>query len=214
MATTAERIATPVPDKMKHLPKDKRGYPIPVTFLMDGDVPHFAINDEFQRQKVIQEDRCALCGKDLYRAKYFVGGPLSALHQDGRYIDPPMHRECATYALKVCPYLAAPSYSGLEDEAKIPKDPKGRLFIDPTMIKERPALFVMIAVPKFRAITGPLATGVMGVRYLEPVMPLMSIEYWLHGEQVPEKQALEMMEPAFATRPGKRRSHKPKSRVR
>ena len=33
------------------------------------------------------------------------------MHENGAFADPPGHRACVTYALQVCPYLAAPSYA-------------------------------------------------------------------------------------------------------
>ena len=100
-------VDVPIPERMQHLDRDGRGYVIPWTVFRDSKgKAHFTINDENRRQTVIGRDCCPICAAKLLRGRWFVGGPGSAFHERGAYIDPPMHRECVVYALKVCPYLA------------------------------------------------------------------------------------------------------------
>jgi hypothetical protein len=136
-----------IPARMAHLPRDHRGYPIPAMVLIDdGGRPHFQINDERKRQKCIEEDRCAICGTKLFRGRWFVGGPLSAFSERGSYIDPPLHQECAEFALAVCPYLAAPHY-GKEIGVKTLKGRSATgigIAIDPTTLPDRPPFFVAV----------------------------------------------------------------------
>jgi hypothetical protein len=104
--------SVPVPPQMAHLPRDPRGFPIFVMAYRDDDGrAHFTINEEPVRQRVIRRDLCSICGRGLLRGRWFVGGEKSAFHPRGAYIDPPMHSVCAHYALRVCPYLAAPTYA-------------------------------------------------------------------------------------------------------
>jgi hypothetical protein len=106
---TIDFRTVPIPALMKERQVDPRGYPIPWNVLVDSTgKAHFTINDESLRQMAIRDRLCPICGHRLWRGMWFVGGPGSALHEHGAYIDPPMHKPCAEYALKVCPYLAAP----------------------------------------------------------------------------------------------------------
>src|SRR6478672_2277487 len=101
-----------IPERMLHLKIDERGYAIPWGVVVDDNgTAHFAINDHVVRRRSITEDLCGLCGHKLFRGRWFVGGSKSAFHEHGAFIDPPMHSECAHYALQVCPYLAAPRYT-------------------------------------------------------------------------------------------------------
>jgi hypothetical protein len=101
----------PIPERMKHLGIDRRGYPIPWSVYRDPDGrPHFTIFNNVLRARGIRDDLCGICGTKLFRGRWFVGGPVSAFDPRGTYIDPPMHHECSSYALTVCPYLAAPNY--------------------------------------------------------------------------------------------------------
>src|SRR5262249_4255084 len=44
-----------------------------------------------------------MCGALMGRHLYFVGGPLCVEH--GWFNDPPMHQDCAEFALKACAHL-------------------------------------------------------------------------------------------------------------
>lgn len=176
-----------VPFLMSKLPKDKRGYPIPVTVLMDEEGnPHFTVSNDKVRQDVIQHDKCALCGNKLYRFKWFVGGPKSAFAKDGAYFDPPMHKECAVYALQVCPWLAAPAYSRRIEGATLqPQNlPRGlSVAVDPSQAPERPPLFVAVASTVILAnkdVTGAFM-------HVKPKPPLTGVEFWRNGKRLTEK---------------------------
>lgn len=173
--------SVPVPLRMRKLPLEARGYPIPKFAFIDSEgKPQFTINDEMKRQVHIRKDRCPICGETLLRFRWFVGGPASGLHPQGVYIDPPMHEECAHYALQACPYLAAPSYAGRIDGKLLPEqDAKLALFLnDPTMLDYRPDFFVA-AVSR-----GTIWQGEGMVKYVAPVRPLVKVEFWRKGRQV------------------------------
>lgn len=171
-----------IPALMKGLKRDHRGYPIPAGVLIDADgKAHFTINDEVKRQTAIKKGLCAICGHKLMKMRWFVGGPLSAFHAFGSYIDPPMHEQCAKYALRVCPYLAAPRYVRRIDDRMVSaaKIPGIQMVKDPTMIPERPELFVLIMTGNQQHIMN----GAM-VQYLKPERPYRKVEYWMCGEQL------------------------------
>lgn len=176
-------MTVPIPERMAHLKVDKRGYAIPYGVVIDDDgTPHFAINDHIIREQSIARDLCSICGHKLFRGRWFVGGSKSAFHEHGAYIDPPMHRECAHYALQVCPYLAAPKYAreiGFT-KAKAAGAALGRhaMFVDPTMIPGRPEAEVFVAL----MTTGQKHDRESG--YLIPRRPYLKVEFWLHGEQI------------------------------
>ena len=136
--------AVPIPARMAGLRRDARGYPVLYTVLVDlKGTPQFAINDERSRQHCIADDLCPICGQKLLRGRWFIGGPGSAFHPDGWFIDPPMHSECAHYALQVCPWLAAPKYAKRLEASRLKaEDSPGIVLIDPTMLPGRPPVFV------------------------------------------------------------------------
>ncbi len=180
----------PVPDLMKHLLRDKRGYPIPANVEVDPDgTPHFAINPVSVRERLLREDRCSICGGKLLRGRWMVGGPASAFHPNGAYQDPPVHHECGRYALQVCPYLAMPSYTKPVETKTLRQRtvPSISITFDPTLIKNRPDPFVMVMYvgqTYTRDRLGHIAT-------IKPKRPHRQYEFWSDGQQLGEQEGLE-----------------------
>lgn len=176
----------PIPDRMKHLKLTASGVAIPYGVVVDKTGrPHFSINDEHIRARSLTKELCSMCGKPLFRGRWLVGGTLSAFHEHGAFIDPPMHSECAHYALQVCPYLAAPRYAkevGVE-KAKSAAFNHELILVDPTMMPGRPAGDLFIAL---------MATKVDVFENLncKPRKPYSRVEFWRHGKQLSESEGI------------------------
>jgi hypothetical protein len=192
----------PIPRRMNALGRDSRGYPVPFNVKRDHHgQPHFAVTDELRQLAALRDRRCGICGTRIYRLFWFFGGPRSAFHPAGAYLDPAMHHECLAYAAQVCPYLVVPKYlsriaenrvdlAGLEDE----------ILIDPTVEDGRPALFVAVAAKRYQ-IHAPARPGLLPV--IRPERPYLAVEYWRHGKQLtreevwPELSATPELEPLW-----------------
>ena len=177
----------PLPERMQALEKDQRGLPIPFIVQRDAQTgrPYFTINNEAKVEACRKHDLCAICGHKLLRGRWFVGGPASAFHENGCYIDTPTHDDCCHHALRVCPYLAAPKYTGRLDDQLFDYEanPGVLALTNPTMIPERPRLFVaLMAVGQKIIKAGP------GRVYVKPLQPYRKIEYWRAGERVPDDE--------------------------
>lgn len=137
MLTLKERLDVPIPKGMRTLRRDSRGYPVPYIVLMDkSGTPQFTINDSRKVMDCVRKMLCSICGKRVPLNRvggniepyfWFVGGSRCFLHPHGAFLDPPLHLECAEYALQVCPFLAASRYMRRIDDAKLkPRDtPEG-----------------------------------------------------------------------------------------
>jgi hypothetical protein len=174
----------PEPPRIAALDKDKRGYPIPWNVLrgVDGS-PVFTANESTKHMQALEGQLCPICGVKLGSIRWFVGGPLSAFHPDGGYMDLPGHRDCVEYALQVCPYLAAANYLAKEkDLSKVPDDVT---LIDHTMLPGRPPLFVMVACRRFTVVPkqGSLPT-------LRPEKPYLDTRYWKKGFQLTASEGM------------------------
>jgi len=175
----------PIPERMRHLNVDARGYAIPYGVVIDtSGTVHFAMNDERIRQESIKRDLCSLCGKRLLRGRWFVGGSLSAFHPNGAFIDPPMHYECSHYALQACPYLAAPHYvreigpqKAKQAQENLRKAGIIAVTIDTTMMPGRPHGEIFIAI----CSAGQTVFRNMNTR---PKLPFIALEYWKHGRMI------------------------------
>lgn len=182
----------PIPDRMRDLRRDKRGYPIPANVLIDNEGnPHFTINDHTIRRKHIKEQLCAICGKKLLRGRWSVGGPASSLTEDGVFYDSPLHYECARYALQVCPYLAMPKYAKRIDARTLDPsklDNHAPIFVDPTQIENRPPVFVMVM-----HVGETYSYDRMGeVKYIKPKRPHRRYEFWADGVQLPDDEGMKI----------------------
>lgn len=172
----------PIPKRMQHLKVDPRGYAVPYGVAIDRDgTVHFSINDEHVRISSIIHNLCSICGTPLSRGRWFVGGPLSAFHPHGAFVDPPMHSECKHYALQACPYLAARRYVkdiGItKAKASASALTNMAVLIDNNMMPGRPRDDLFIAI---------CAAGqqVHENYNTKPKQPYITVEYWRHGKML------------------------------
>ena len=101
----------PMPAALAKRPRDVHGYPITFVTVVENGRPDFTTVDGRQVVSCIKGYLCGLCGTSLGVRREaqiaFIGGP-SAIEQLA-FLDPPMHPECAAYAMEVCPHLATPT---------------------------------------------------------------------------------------------------------
>lgn len=172
-----------VPERMSHLPV-QNGYPVPyiVHFDEGSERAFFAINDYDKVVECIEDRKCSICGQEHDETVTFVGGWQSAWHENGAYIDPPVHRECAEYALQVCPFLAAPSWSRSIADAQARRATElspGMMTVDNTMIPGRPEFFVGVETTGFA-----YKSQGYGSHVLVPDKPFVSESVWKFGLQI------------------------------
>jgi hypothetical protein len=188
-------MTTAMPDRIARLPRDIRGYPIPFNVLRaDDGTPFFTVNDDRTHLRCIREGLCPLCGERLGKWKWFVGGPKSAFDPHGWYFDLPGHHECERYALAVCPYLAMPKYLKRVDVPHPEKLPNALplVLLDQTPIEERPEIFVALAGQMIEvADNSPM------LPYVRPSYPRLGYEFWRHGKQFTEAEAMPFLRQAL-----------------
>lgn len=93
-----------IPQNLKHLKVDKRGYPIPFFVPIIKGEPNFRFLDERKQILCLEKKLCPICGTKLCKDYfYFISGPIGLKNCTAS--DPAMHKECAEFAMKVCPYM-------------------------------------------------------------------------------------------------------------
>lgn len=104
-----------LPAKMRALPEDHRGFPVPyfVTWFKDGKPcrtgegePNFLVVDPSKMATCVKERRCWVCGDRLGVHMAFVIGPMCAINRT--ISEPPSHLECAMFSARCCPFLSQP----------------------------------------------------------------------------------------------------------
>lgn len=181
-----------MPPRIARLKRDKRGYPVPWNVLIgtDGE-PIFTANDSTKHYTALAYRLCPICGEQLGKYLWFVGGPQSAFDPNGWYFDLPAHKECAEYALQVCPHLAAKKYLrrlDIIDPSKVP----GVAFVDLTIDPDRPVLFVAIGATQ--VMVGERGGGMLPL--VRPVPPFQ-IQYWKEGVRLTEEEGVRLVREVF-----------------
>jgi hypothetical protein len=185
--------AVPIPPKMRRLALDKRGYPVPWIVQRGLDRrPFFVINDSSKTILCGHRKVCGICGQKLERDVWLIGGPGAAFHEHGAYLDPPMHHECAVYALQVCPYLGARYTTRIDMAlAKHGRWPKAlQVIAEEHMIPEQPPFFVLGHVRQWRMTMEGKAPR------FHPLRPWLQVEFWILGAQINEAEAKARLERA------------------
>ncbi|MEY9428174.1 hypothetical protein ABH975_003489 [Bradyrhizobium ottawaense] len=143
-----------LPDKMRRLPIDERGFPVPKFVPWIDGKPEFRGFDPDHMRTCVRLKRCWLCGAPLGVNMTFVIGPMCAVNRNSA--EPPCHHSCAEYAAKACPFLSQPR--ARRNEKGLPEqraDPAG------IMIKRNPGVTLLWTTKSYRVIntkTGPLFT--------------------------------------------------------
>lgn len=104
--TQLRKKLPPLPRHMQGLPLDERGYPVPYFVQWIDGKPDFRLLDQEKFAKARVNGLCSVCGHKLGKFKSFVGGPMNVLQKLSG--EPPMHRDCALFSVKACPFLLYP----------------------------------------------------------------------------------------------------------
>lgn len=111
---------TGLPERMKALPLDQRGYPVPRFVEWIDGAPDFRVMSTNHMVACVKRKLCWICGQPLGVWKVFVIGPMCAVNRISS--EPPSHRDCATFAARVCPFLSVPHRR--RDDRDLPEDAK------------------------------------------------------------------------------------------
>lgn len=106
MGSALRHDLPPIPARMRKLPVDARGYPVPWFVAWQQDLPDFRAADEAKWQQAVAFGKCWICGEVLGRARTFVIGPMCVVNR--LTSEPPSHWDCADFAARACPFLTLP----------------------------------------------------------------------------------------------------------
>lgn len=106
---------TELPWRVKQLPVDPRGYPIPafVGVNQNGE-RDFRYMDQGHWVHCVKHRVCWVCGQQLGAYLAFAIGPMCSITRTTS--EPPCHLECARWSAVNCPFLSRPHMVRREDE--------------------------------------------------------------------------------------------------
>lgn len=179
VAAQKARQMSKLPSRLRTRPRDRRGYVIPwVQFVADDGTPNFAVLEEGKTRDALRRRLCGLCGQPMGRHVYFVGGPLTVANR--YFYDPPMHKECAIYALETCPHLAR-SKGRYRDPAAVKEAIKGEaatLVVGEMVTATKCDYYALMHAVSYNH--GRTEQGMLVVR----AGPWIDVEYWKDGKAI------------------------------
>ena len=104
-----------LPARLKRLPVDDRGYPVPFFVAWQDGKPEFRAMDVDKFVRAIREKLCWVCGGPLGVHLAFVVGPMCGINRNSA--EPPSHLECAEWSARNCPFLTRPHMVRRQDDA-------------------------------------------------------------------------------------------------
>lgn len=112
---TVHQITLPadMPSRMRRLPRDEVGRPIPFFVAEHEGKPDFRFMESASLVRAVREQLCWVCGVRLGRNRegngpkgVFVAGPMCLVNRTSA--EPPSHGDCAEWSAKACPFLTKP----------------------------------------------------------------------------------------------------------
>jgi hypothetical protein len=107
MADNQLRAGLPaLPDRMRSLPIDERGYPVPYFVAWVDGKPDHRVMDGKKLPIAVKLGFCWMCGQSLGKYKSFCIGPMCSITRT--IAEPPSHLECLRFAARACPWMTRP----------------------------------------------------------------------------------------------------------
>ncbi len=103
-----------LPSRMKELPLDERGYPVPWFVAWVDGKPEFRAMDREKFIRALKEKLCWVCGSRLGVNLCFVAGPMCGINRTSS--EPPSHLMCGRWSAINCPFLSNPRMVRREDD--------------------------------------------------------------------------------------------------
>jgi hypothetical protein len=165
-----------LPDRMKKLSVDDRGYVVPWFVAYVDGRPEFRALDPAKWRQAVKERRCWVCGEPLGRWLAFPVGSMCTITRT--ISEPPSHRECAEWSVKHCPFLSQPNMvrrtEGLPDD----------MHFSGIGLKRNPGVVALWITRTFE--TFPV--GLMGGDRLITMGRPESVTWWCEGQPATRDQ--------------------------
>lgn len=177
----------PLTDRLKRLPIDERGYPVPFFVAWIDGKPEFRMADPRKQQRCIQNSLCWVCGQLLAEPELaFIIGPMCGINRISS--EPPAHMECAEWSVRGCPFMAKPQMERREHEMIAAAGNIGGGVI----IARNPGVMLIWGTYNFKIINAPNKEGGSGP--LWQVGDPSSLSFWREGRAATRAEMIESIE--------------------
>jgi hypothetical protein len=100
--------------------------------------------------------------------------------------------------MQVCPYLSMPKYLHRVDDLAASLEMKKYLVVDPTMLPDRPDVFVAVGATEMEM--APNLSAGIGL-LTRPKKPWFGVEFWKNGVQIPGEEGMKIVRAALERAP-------------
>lgn len=165
----------PMSKTIERLPRDARGFPVPAFVhkpagWRSGEPLDMRVLDVAHYEEMARKRLCGVCGLTLYSKVWFIGGPMCLLNRI--FGDNGLHRDCAEFSLRVCPFLSRST----AHYGERPGDTE-RFLQDPNLVKQRPPYMVLLSTDGYGVLTHDPSKGVRLPKPLMYINPWRSCEF-------------------------------------
>lgn len=178
----------PMPDRIRRLPRTKVGYPIPWFVAQQPDGTYdLRVSDADKLVQAVRESLCWVCGLRLGAFVAFPIGPMCALNKISG--EPPAHRECAEYTLRVCPFLVTPGMRRRSRDGLTWVEAAGR------MSERNPGAALLWVTRSYQPFRAPLGNDGILFEFGEPTF----LAWYREGRPATRAEALEALDAGLPT---------------
>lgn len=184
MARTEMRrqVAHVIPDRLRTLPVDERGYPVPFFVAWIDGKPDHRITDPAKFRVCILKHRCWICGRSLGKFATFTVGPMCIVNMASG--EPPAHQECARFAVQACPFLTLPR--AVRRDAHLPAEHT----VHPDMLQHNPGAMILWTTDTWDLMPGSQwGNAAPLVQFGEP----SRVSFWCQGRTATRGELLDAM---------------------
>lgn len=171
----------PMPARIAKLPVSEQGYPIPWFVPWRDGQPLPELADPVKRMKAISGRRCWVCGEPLGTYLAFILGSMCLVNRITA--EPAMHKECAEYTVKVCPFLTKPKMKRNSSDNKRQGDKAPGI-----MIERNPGVCAVYVTRAFKTINDGAGGRVIQVGLC------ISVDYYREGRPATRAEVIESMQ--------------------
>jgi hypothetical protein len=170
------------PERIKRLPKDHRGFPVPWFVEWINGEPDFRVIGSGKLAVAWRNSRCWICGDKLGVHQVYAIGPMCVVNRVTS--EPASHRDCATFAAKACPFLTKPRMR--RNEKDLPEE----TYIAGEHIDRNPGCICLYETPEAKPFKA-------GAGYLFKLGPPTRVDWWAEGRQATRAQALASIDSGY-----------------
>lgn len=165
-----------MPSRIRALPRDRHGRPVPWFVATIDGLPDHRVAREEALVQAVRDRKCWTCGQRMAATVTFVVGPICVVNRITA--EPPSHRDCAGYAVVACPFLTRPQMRRRE-----PDGPEGT--VQPVgMVRHNPGVAVLWQTRSF------MVESVVRRKVLLRIGTPTRVEWWAQGRVATPEEAL------------------------